>query len=398
MKNRKVLFVHDGPRWKDRNGAILGLSTDLIMKQRYLQMGGQVNYLMRVFPVPNFLKSRLISISEANISVISVPPFNRPAYFHNYANAKAIIKQSITDHDIIIVRLPSTIGSIAFKYAKRLNKPLLVEVVACPWDALRHYSLLGKIYAPFAYLKLKRLVKSAPYVLYVTEHFLQKRYPNPYTNLGVSDVMLSPSSEDVLKNKIERLCRISKDQRVTLCTIAAVHVAYKGQEHVLKAISLLKQQGYQIRYLIIGGGNPIKLKKTTRKLNLVEEVDFLGMVEHSEVFSYLESCDIYVQPSDTEGLPRAVIEAMSRACPCICTKVGGMPELIDNQFLFPKRDVVELSKTIKYLVDNNSQLVEQSQKNFDRSKSFETNRLRERRERFYNDFLKNHNLYNSNPS
>lgn len=47
----------------------------------------------------------------------------------------------------------------------------------------------------------------------------------------------------------------------------------------------------------------------------------------------LDTCDIYVQPSLQEGLPRALIEAMSRGCPCIGARTAGIPELLPEECL-----------------------------------------------------------------
>ena len=50
----------------------------------------------------------------------------------------------------------------------------------------------------------------------------------------------------------------------------------------------------------------------------------------------LDTCDIYVQPSLQEGLPRALIEAMSRGCPCIGARTAGIPELLPEECLTPR--------------------------------------------------------------
>ena len=66
-----------------------------------------------------------------------------------------------------------------------------MEVVGCPWDAYWNYSLKGKIVAPFATYMMKRRVKSAPFVLYVTNKFLQKRYPTKGKKINCSNVELA---------------------------------------------------------------------------------------------------------------------------------------------------------------------------------------------------------------
>ena len=111
------------------------------------------------------------------------------------------------------------------------------------------------------------------------------------------------------------------------------------------------------------------------------------MIHHDDVFSYLDKSDIYIQPSFTEGLPRAVVEAMSRACPCIGTRVGGIPELLENECLFSKGNAKELINILHHFIENNELLVEQAKRNFIYSKSFETSALNKKRNNFYTQFL-----------
>ena len=86
-----------------------------------------------------------------------------------------------------------------------------------------------------------------------------------------------------------------------------------------------------------------KRKKLIAELHLEDCVSILGAKPHSEVFSWLDSIDIYVQPSFMEGLCRSIVEAMSRACPVICTNVGGNYELVSSDCLFEKADYVKLA-------------------------------------------------------
>lgn len=101
--------------------------------------------------------------------------------------------------------------------------------------------------------------------------------------------------------------------------------------------------------------------------------------------AYYDSLDIYIQPSKQEGLPRAIIEAMSRGCPVIGTNIAGIPELISPEFLFKKGSISEVVSAIRKIVamDLNSIAV----RNFKKSKEFEKSKLDEKREKFYTEFL-----------
>ena len=72
----------------------------------------------------------------------------------------------------------------------------------------------------------------------------------------------------------------------------------------------------------------------------------MGRLSSKEVFDQLSKIDIYVHPSLQEGLPRAVIEAMSMACPIVASNTAGTPELISNEFIFKNKSPKAISKAI----------------------------------------------------
>src|SRR5690606_42058407 len=99
-----------------------------------------------------------------------------------------------------------------------------------------------------------------------------------------------------------------------------------------RALARLRQIGLDgFRYEIVGGGDQSYLRKIARKYGVADPVDFLGRITRKEVFQWLDKIDLYIQPSKTEGLPRALIEAMSRGLPCLGTRVGGIPELLTDE-------------------------------------------------------------------
>src|SRR5690606_17875953 len=141
-----------------------------------------------------------------------------------------------------------------------------------------------------------------------------------------------------------RLAKIKESKApLKLATIAAIDVAYKAQADVIKAIALLKKQNVIIEYDNIGQGNTDVLGKLIDDLNLNDLVHLKGSIPHDQIFEILKQIDIYIQPSLVEGLPRAVIEAMSMGCPVIGSDAGGIPELITSECLYPKGNLEALS-------------------------------------------------------
>ena len=69
----------------------------------------------------------------------------------------------------------------------------------------------------------------------------------------------------------------------------------------------------------------------------------------------LNAADIFILPSHSEGLPNVVLEAMACGLPIIATRVGGIPEAVEDGksgILVEKQDVASLTRAIKYMVEN----------------------------------------------
>jgi glycosyltransferase involved in cell wall biosynthesis len=122
---------------------------------------------------------------------------------------------------------------------------------------------------------------------------------------------------------------------------------------------------------------------------------FFGSLPHDEVFDWLDTIDIYVQPSKQEGLPRAQIEAMSRGVPSFGSKAGGIPELLDREFIF---------NTVKEICDillslDTDTMIEQAKRNFSESKKYDKASIERHRQLFFKDFYQSaHQLRNATDS
>lgn len=247
---------------------------------------------------------------------------------------KQTIKNSIIQADKIIIGQATGIyANIAIEMCRKYKKKHLVIVGGFSFECDWYNSVKGKIVAHYREYMCKRNILNADYVLYVTDWALQNRYPTKGKSLGCSDVEIYTLDKDKIEIRKERYMR--NKGITTIGTMAQLDVRLKGVRYVIEAIAYLKSKGYRnFKYQIVGNGDDTELKELVKKLDIEDEVLIMGSIPHEMIYNWVDTIDLYIQPSFTEGLSRSILEAMSRACPVICSNAGGNVELghVDYQF------------------------------------------------------------------
>ena len=143
---------------------------------------------------------------------------------------------------------------------------------------------------------------------------------------------------------------IKPTEVVIVCVARLSHV--KRIDLLLDALSRLKVEHGAWRCMVVGGG-PLEsdLRACAARLGLSTSVVFTGQV--GDVRPYLKMADLFVLPSDKEGFPHALLEAMACGLPSVVTDVGGNNEaLVDGRmgFLVKPGNSEELARLIGYLL------------------------------------------------
>lgn len=295
---------------------------------------------------------------------------------------KSKLEKVIKDCDIVVSHLPSIIGVHAINICKRLSKPYFIGVVGCAWDAYWNYNWQGKLLAPLYMWQMKNIVRNSPFAFYVTQNFLQERYPCKGVTIGCSNVEITPPNLETLEQRLSSIDRLDFNGVMKIVTIAAVNVPYKGQEYVIRSLSLLnKELGHNFHYYLVGGGDNSRLKSIADEFDVSEYVHFLGPLPHEKIASLLDEMDLYIQPSRQEGLPRAVIEAMSRALPSFGARTAGIPELLLPECVFNNCDVKKIVELL-HAIDK-KKMMKYASRNFEEAKNYASGVLNNRRTSFY---------------
>jgi len=229
---------------------------------------------------------------------------------------------------------------------------------------------------------MRRDVWRAPFVLYVTERFLQRRYPTQGVAGSGSDVEIGELDESVLAR---RLARCAGDRGVLVFGhVGSLSTRSKGLHTLLKALRMAKETLPRFELRVLGPGDPGPWDAMVQRLGLDGHVRFDGVIPAgSPVFSWLDDIDLYFQPSFQEGLPRALIEAMSRACPALGSTAGGIPELLDSDCLHKPGDEAALARLIITRAENRNWLMAQAMRNFEVSKRYVGSVVQQARREFW---------------
>lgn len=380
------LFAFDGPLYCDVNGVYCNTTITNEMLNRYFVVVEKLYVMMRTIHIDTTFEERHLKKLDLgnNIEIIEMPNFLTPKNYIFRRRYKDKITETVNTCDLIFLRIPSLISNMAAQECMRQNKAYLVEVGGCAWDSYWNHSIQGKMVAPSMFFNQKKTVKNAAFATYVTEEWLQNRYPSKGDSIVASNVYLNYFDEINIERRIN-FDKSRSNNHYRIGTIASVDVRYKGQEYIIKAIGKLKKKGIILEYYLVGAGDPSFLSSLAERCGVGNQIHFLGVKLHDDIWAWLDTIDIYAQPSKQEGLPRAVIEAMNRGCMTIGSDVAGIPELLEKDMIFNSGNVLQICCIIEKLIGESNH-EKRIRRNFEKSREFEVSILNERRNMIFKKY------------
>lgn len=357
---------------------------------RYLFIFSHILVIARVKVEASYYAKEALRADNEKVSFVDLPDYVGPMqYLKARRRIKQLIKKEMVPGRAYLCRLPGTIGGEVISVLKRREMPYGVEVVGDPWDvfapgAFKHPLRMVLRYQ--GYWGLKKGVKYAMAVLYVTKEQLQKRYPALEARWigNASNVMIKsesvPPQAHVLRKK----------ERYELISVGSLAQMYKAPDVVIQALVLLKERGVNVHVTWLGDGvYKENMQEYAHSLGVGDMITFAGAVSMETVAEYLRASDIFILVSRTEGLPRALIEAMAEGLPCVATNVGGIPELLEDAMLIPKNDAKALADKVAYLLRDIEEANRQAEVNYLQAKDYYDVVLQKRRNDFYRHLATN---------
>ena len=355
---------------------------------RYLAAFDGVTVLARVRDVPE-LSSERQSVSGNGVRFLGLPDYTGPSqYAFRSAAVAATARKAVRNGNAILLRPPSETTGWVLWHMRKSGRPYAVEVVGDPYDvfapnAVRHP--LRPVFRWWFTRVLKRQCANACAAAYVTERALQQRYPPAPDALAThySDIELPEIAFVSAPRKLQQ------NRKARIIFVGSLAQLYKAPDVLIDAVATC-QAHVDAELVIVGSGRyQHELEERAKAHRIGDCVHFCGQLTNPvDVRSELDRADLFVLPSRVEGLPRAMIEAMARALPCIGSSVGGIPELLPPEDIVPPGDVPALASKITQVLQQPARMQQMSARNLIKAGEYKDDVLNARRREFY-QFLRN---------
>lgn len=350
---------------------------------RYLEVFDRVSVVARTRDVPS-VPSDWQRADGEGVSFATIPYYLGPLqYLRKAWQVKQAARNAVGPDDAVILRLSSQIASCIQPMLCKIRHPYGVEIVADPYDVFAPGSIKHPLRPLFRWWfprGLRRECQEACAAAYVTKEALQKRYPCPNLSIGVSDV-------EILEDSLVAAPRPLRGETgiFTLLFVGSLAQLYKAPNILIEAVAICLQEGINIELIMVGDGQyRAELEEQAKALGLGKQVSFLGQLPSGDaVRTQFDRADLFILPSYQEGLPRAMVEAMARALPCIGSTVGGIPELLPAEDMVPPGDVAALASKIREVVTDPDRMARMSARNLEKAKEYTDEVLRQQRLIFY---------------
>ena len=379
----KVLVVGNAHLFRARNGAYYSTSVySYEFLKRYLEVFDSVRFAGKTRLLETIDPQKCMRVDGPGVEIYEIPWYQGMKQMaKKFFPLRKAFRGAMKDCDCVIFRI-AQLESFAVYLSGGGRLPFAVEVVNDP-----------ETFAPgmiqrFSVFMVKRMTSKACGAAYVTKHFLQLKYPSKmaltgdghyfescFSSIDLDSASIATNPKSFEQSNKARLVHVSN----------AINDDAKGHTTLLKAVKRCQEMGFDATLTCIGDGSRLEeYKELANRLGISDRVAFLGRITNKEdIFRVLRDSDIFVLPTKMEGLPRTVIEAMAAGLPCLSTPIAGIPELIEEKYLFDPSDHEGFASEICRLFQTPSELEQMSKQNICIAKTYSREQLQPRRREFY---------------
>ncbi|HEX2949598.1 MAG TPA: glycosyltransferase [Armatimonadota bacterium] len=345
--------------------------------QRYLAVFDHVYVAARVEEIEE-LPADWMRADGNGVSFLSIPYYlGLKQYLAKSHDITSAARQIVATSQAFILRTPSHIAAHFWPILHATGHPYGVEAVGDAYDcyapgAVRHplRPLIRRVFLR----QMRQQCWHANAVSYVSLRALQPRFPTApeHFSIGCSDIELDETWF------VDEARLITGPQLpATLVTVGSLGQMVKAIDILLTAVSICLRRGVNIHLNLIGDGKHRQsLELLARQLGIENAVTFFGQLPSgASIRHQLDAADLFILPSRTEGLPRALIEAMARALPCIGSAVGGITELLSPVDCIHPGNPEKLASKIIEVLHDGKRMAAMSHRNLEHAKDYLNDKL-----------------------
>ncbi|MBZ5639461.1 MAG: glycosyltransferase family 4 protein [Acidobacteriia bacterium] len=346
-----------------------------------------IRVLARVKDIPE-RRSNSTRVDGPGVTFAPVPNYvGVGQYLLRAQRVRAAIRRAFEPGDAVAFRGGSQVAATLALALRERRYPYGVRVVGDPYEVLAP-GVVSHPLRPFLRYWVTRQLRQqcawASAVAYVTSMVLQRRYPaSPGAfSTHYSDVELPPEAFVASPRSLS-----PEGRPFRIVFVGALAQMYKGADVLLDALAMCAGKGLSLEATLVGDGRYRgALEEQAAKLGLLERARFIGqLASGAAVREELDRGDLFVLPSRTEGLPRALLEAMARGLPCVATAVGGIPELLPAADTVPPNDAPALARKLEEVIASPERRAAMSLANLETASGYREDMGAARRAAFYGE-------------
>lgn len=354
--------------------------------ERYLQCFDKVNVIARTEKVE--VKPENHEIFEHDLIRIQ-PIFTTGTGLASYAQLIKTVNVAEKSRSLIIIRTPGVLAYLLSIILTIKKMKFSLEVVTNPRQEAKNLSAnkIVRTILSFIFIEIFKLqLRKANFVSFVTRFEIQDEFLTkaqsllPRYNSSYSSVVLHEQSYAANEVILNRISRNANEKIKRLLFIGVLDRDFKGLDVFLNMLAALPENYVAT---VIGDGFLLPTYKSlAHELGISERVVFCGYVSSTaEKNSLMAQADYFVLTSRREGLPRVVIEAMAAGLPCICSRVSGVKELVDEKFIFDVNDFLQARDIITKI--DEKEFSDICYRNFHHAQQYNHKLLNAKRKSFY---------------
>lgn len=248
-------------------------------------------------------------------------------------------------HRAVLLRLPALAATVSAFICRFQGTQYFAELVGDPSQVLAAIKpgMIGPLVGELLARATRLAIKQAAAVVYVASSLRAAYSPGEQAVIAtLSDVSISTADLST--------CGRTRPfhQPAQLLAIGSQAQRYKGHDTLISALHELIRRGREIELTLVGHGIArTELLNLADRLCVRDNIRFVDAITDRRALTRaFDYADLFVMPSRTEGMPRVLIEAMARALPCVGSRIGGIPELLDEDALVEPDAPGKLADTI----------------------------------------------------